>query len=1121
MSEFRFRSKITCPALPAVHLHRAGLIKRLNEAVHGSVFSEDQRRASYKLVLIHAPAGYGKTTLLADFALQSSVPCCWYFFDQTDSDRITFLTMLLMSIRQRFPDFGRELDPLLMGTSSEHANEPDNVRYFETVSNALIAAIERELDGPLAFLLCNYQEINDLPGINRLVGHLLQRLPAQCVLLIESRVIPNLDFAPLLAGQMVLGIGVNQLRFTGCEIHRLAQMQGIEPFKDTEAEHLVASFDGWIAGILLGTRLSHLRQIQGNLLAPVSTDSLESPVSLQYLFSYVVNEVFKNHQEVYTFLKEASILQEMSPAVCAALLDISPSQAAAHLQYLEKESLFVMHSGEGADAIYTCTPILRMLLYEELRKEAPARFSALHQRAANLLSGGKNYSQAIYHALEANVHDSAASLIIESAEQMLNEGHAEMLARWIDGFPASTTNRHPRLLLIRANIYLRQANHTRALPLLDAAERAAQALASLPDPPGTCQLPTFQAEITITRSRLLFQQGEYEQSLRLCQQMLATLPIDEVMLRADVHMRLGMCHILLGNVAEGIAQVQKALQLWGRHTVRRQTADGHSALAAAYGMLGNFALAEHHFSRALACWKELEDVWGKIDNMIRFGSCKLRQGAFAEAEQAFEEALNLARGPARFQHGEAYALASLGQLYQRQGQYERALEMTEEALALSRQLADLLLINSTLSDLAMTYLYMGDAGTAQMLIAEVKIQTTMGGPIGYKQAIRDLVYGTIHLYQHQYSQAWPYLSASEAILSKAGLKEEHLLVCLRLTAYYVTQKKMPEAARQLEDAATIMSISEGYELLAQQEVRRLSILQQAIKTYPEFASARALFSLEPERPTGQPPVVQSPPPAPQAPAPEVTAVPHKISILALGEPIVYLDQEPVTRWRMARAMELCFYLLNCARPMRKEAIITALWPEADEQTTRTFYSTIYYLRQALGDEAVIAAKSGSYALTLEAVYRDDIWYDIAAFESHLATGRKARAEENDEQAKAAYLAMVNLYRGDYVQSFYSDWCTTRREELRSAYLEAHQQLALIAWRAEELDESILHWQQMLALDNWLEEAHYGLMRCYARQGKRGLALRQYQRCKEILQEEFAAAPKASMQSLYQRLIGSL
>lgn len=207
--------------------------------------------------------------------------------------------------------------------------------------------------------------------------------------------------------------------------------------------------------------------------------------------------------------------------------------------------------------------------------------------------------------------------------------------------------------------------------------------------------------------------------------------------------------------------------------------------------------------------------------------------------------------------------------------------------------------------------------------------------------------------------------------------------------------------------------------------------------------------------------------------------------------------------------------------MRKEAIITALWPEVDEQTTRTFYSTIYYLRQALGGESVITAKGGAYALRLDALYGSDVWYDVAAFEEYQTRAKTASDDEDDEEARTAYLAMVDLYRGDYVQSFYCDWCTIRRDELRSAYLEALQHLALIAWRAEEIDESIAHWQQMLALDNWLEEAHYGLMRCYARQGKRGLALRQYQRCKDTLQQEFGTTPKASIQNLYQRLMGSL
>src|SRR5207245_174811 len=144
-----------------------------------------------------------------------------------------------------------------------------------------------------------------------------------------------------------------------------------------------------------------------------------------------------------------------------------------------------------------------------------------------------------------------------------------------------------------------------------------------------------------------------------------------------------------------------------------------------------------------------------------------------------------------------------------------------------------------------------------------------------------------------------------------------------------------------------------------------------------------------------------------------------------------------------------------------------------------------------------------------------------AFKDHQARAKLALEQEQDKEARAAYLAMVELYRGDYVQPFYSDWCTLARDELRGAYLDARQQLALIAWRAEELDESVVHWQHMLAVDNWLEEAHHGLMRCYARQGKRGLALRQYQHYKDNLKQEFGAAPRASIQNLYQRLVGSL
>ena len=1096
---------------------------------------KEARLPPYKLMLLHAPAGYGKTSLLADVTSQASLPCCWYFLDHTDTDRITFLTVLLASIRQRFPNFGSALDSLLMNAGSEQGNNLEDRSYFSIVIDALVAALEADISEHFALLLCNYQEINDLPEMNSLINLLLQKLPRQCLLVIESRVIPHLDFAHLLAGQMIFGIGTDQLRFTAQEILELARLQGVGSLTDAEASQLAFAFDGWIAGILLGTRLSNMQQFQQNLAAPFVVDGPERQTTSQYLFSYVVNEVFKSHQAAYAFLKEACILQEMPPAICATLLDITPDEAYKHLQDLERQNLFVTHSGEGPDIVYTCTPVLRKLLYKELLHKAPERFSRLHQRASELLSMTHNYGEAIHHALEASVNDVAARLIVESAEQMMNQGQTETIARWIDAFPTITTNHYPKLLLIRANIYLRQGDFQSVPSLLSAADTAMQALMSQASTLDTQNFPALKAEIAIIRSKILYRQREYQQSRFVCEQVLDSLPADEVALRAETYMRLGVCHILLGDFTAGIAQIQKALQLWGRHAIQRQTADGHSILARAYCLLGNFALAEHHMSRALACWDQLQDSLGKIDNLIRAGNIKVRQGAFSEAEAIFQQALALARGPVHYQRGEAYALDCLGILYQRQEHYERALEVTEEALALARQTREPSLIYDALCDLAIIYLAMGDSATAMILISEVEIQTTSGNPIGYEQTLRDLTYGTIYLYQQQYNQAWPYLSASEAILGKVGLKQEHLQALLRLGAYHLIQGQLPQAVHCLEATAPVIAICEGYEQMAQLEVRHLPGLYNALKTLPELAGARAILHLAPEGkllPAREEPgvaqkkqlsmqhpfSVSSPPEAVVLGTPPAS---HMLTIQALGEPVVYLRQEPITRWRMARAMELCFYLLNCGRPIRKETIITDLWSEIDEQTTRTFYSTIYYLRQALGGEPVIVARGGTYALRLDVLYGTSVRYDVVAFLDAQAQAKKTIDEQQDAIARVSYLRMVDLYRGDYVQPFYSDWPTTRRDELRRAHLDARQQLALIAWRAEELDESIIHWQHILAVDNWLEEAHYGLMRCYIRQGKRGLALRQYQRCKDIMDQEFGTTPKASIQNLYQRLMGAL
>ena len=1097
--------KFIRPTLPPSLLHREALLQRLNDIIVGPASATE---SSCKLVLLHAPAGYGKTTLLADFARQTTIPCCWYLLDRSDTDTITFIECLLASIRSRFPRFGVTLDPLLTGARAGDADHRAECR-IETVMSMLIEALATEISERFALVLCNYHEVNTSHEITNLINQLLQH-PTMCVLVIESRALPDLDFASLLANSEMHVMSSMLFRLSIEEISILAYRQGVPPLSDADAAQLAEAFDGWITGILLGTRLGNVRFLPGKAKGPpLLTATSELPVDRQFLFAYVVNEVFTQHPNVYAFLKDVCILREMTPSICDALL--GTSNATEHLYYLEQHGLFVSQTRADPQITYTCHSVLRELLADELARKAPERFVLLHTRAAELLGGLLDYEHAFSHALIANAGNLAARLILEASDQLFSQGHIETLARWIDALPESLRVHSPKLLLIRAQIHCMVGDYHCAFPLVTIAQELIVGHSSeieLDD------LPTLQAEIALVKANVLFHKGSYQEAEDLCHEVLASLSADEVTFRREAHMRLGVCNALLGNFTSALTHLRQALQLWGHSTTGYQVADVHSVLVNVYISQGNFALAEHHIARSIACREQTHDVWGKVYDLVRLGNMKHDQGAFAEAEAALTEAFTLSTSM-HFPRGISYALVNLGTLYQDQGLYERSLAVLEEGLALTRQLLDTYLTNCTLCYLAMSYLSMRDTVTASLLVSETHILTNNNETLGFEQAQRELSAGMIFYYQHRYAEAYACLHTLE---DASGHRQLQLRSWFRLAACALAQEQMSEVIRLLETITAALAITDCYEHLGISELRNLPALEHVIKTLPEAARLRDLLHLETNFQENKA-SIQSVPSSPKIDEMPAVVQQPRLRILALGEPTVFIDEKPVTHWRMARAMELFFYLLDCGRPVRKEQILTALWPEVDERTDHTLHSTIYYVRKALGDSCIISQK-GTYVLNLSSLYRKPLEYDVAAFQNYYTQARQALTQEDDATARTAFLAMIDLYRSDYVQSFYSDWCSLRRDELRTAYLDARHHLAQISWRSDHFEESATHWQHMLAVDTCQEGAHYGLMRCYLRQGKRGLALRQYQRCKETLQEELGIQPGPTIENLYQRLTES-
>jgi two-component SAPR family response regulator len=495
------------------------------------------------------------------------------------------------------------------------------------------------------------------------------------------------------------------------------------------------------------------------------------------------------------------------------------------------------------------------------------------------------------------------------------------------------------------------------------------------------------------------------------------------------------------------------------------------------------------------------------------GMIKQRQGKYLSAEDCFQKALSLSRGPIHFQHGEAYALVNLGDLYQRLGMYELSLAVIEDGLAIARQLKSSYLTNCTITVLSMTYLLMGDAETAMLLISEVACEKTSYKKGGFERANCELAYGTILLFQGHYAKAQTCLRELESHLQSIGLQWELLHTKLRLIECLLRQGHEAEVTLRVEEVALRLQNSDYIEVV-RQELGHLPYLAGAIKTLPALAHFRAMFQPGMEAKEEQ---EEASPAMNEFTLDQTPSGKAGLKMFAFGEPVVMINEKPITRWRRPRAMELFFLLLDSGRPLRKEQIIAALWPESDERVTQSMHSTIHYLRKSLGASCIVS-RSGMYWLDMASLFKGEVWYDVAAFQRYEEEAKAAFAANDDAGAKAKLLAMVDLYTGDYLQSFYSDWCLFRRDKLRIAYLDARQQLALIAWREEQFDESATHWQHILVIDNCFEDAHYGLMRYYMRRGKRGLALRQYRHCADVLQRELAVEPGAAIQKLGQLLI---
>lgn len=244
-----------------------------------------------------------------------------------------------------------------------------------------------------------------------------------------------------------------------------------------------------------------------------------------------------------------------------------------------------------------------------------------------------------------------------------------------------------------------------------------------------------------------------------------------------------------------------------------------------------------------------------------------------------------------------------------------------------------------------------------------------------------------------------------------------------------------------------------------------------------------------------------------------------LAVYFLGSLRVYDNGRLVEEWMGNKCKSLFKYLvLHGERPVHRDVLGDMLWPEEPETARRNLYQAVYMLRQVLQDShpdfPYILCENSCYLFNPGL----ELWVDYEEFLKHYQTGQRLERERRMAEAIQQYEAAENLYEGDLLaEDLYEEWSLMLRDRLKQAYLDLLDRISRYYWNEEQYSLCVAYCQKILLADRCREDAHCRLMMAYMRQGHRHLALRQYDRCVEALQQELDTTPMPATVELYENI----
>ena len=546
-------------------------------------------------VLVCAPAGFGKTSMLADWARSGGRPVAWLGLDAGDNDPARFWRYVVAALDQAQPGIAERLGPLL---------GPPAPRSFDGLVTALINELAAQPGRDEVLLVLDDYHLVDAGPVHESVAFLLENLPPGLLLVVSGRADPPLPLARLRARGQLAELRAAELRFTTEEAAALLGAAPGPVLPDTAVGALTARTEGWAAGLQLAALSLRGRTDAAGFVAAFSG-------SHRFVLDYLADEILDGQPgPVRAFLLETSVLERLSGELCDAVTGRSGSQAMLH--HIERAGLFLVPLDE-VRGWWRYHHLFADLLRARLEQEQPGRVQELHRAAAAWSDEHDLGDDALRHALAAGDAAWAARLVERHVETLFRRSEGATLHRWFSALPAESVRDRPRLCLAQATSAAISFRVEAVEGLADDAERAFAVSGDEPYEPSVPRavsvLVNVPAGIAFLHAVLARLRGDPALAASYNRQALELLGEQDWLMRSMVRWNMAGADWLRGRLGQAERDLAEVL------TERRAAGEGFLAMRVCYD-LGQVQRAQGNLDAALATYRQALDTPGEVSSQL-------------------------------------------------------------------------------------------------------------------------------------------------------------------------------------------------------------------------------------------------------------------------------------------------------------------------------------------------------------------------------------------------------------------------------------------------------------------------------------------------------------------------